>query len=349
MKEFVSHIDYLIQKHDCVIIPDFGGFVLSYQDASISSDGSIRPPKVSVGFNPSLKHNDGLLAESYMTMYMIPYDAACKKIEEAVRRLNTILNMKHPVQIGRLGKLSMDEKNHLTFIPNTNLSIFHPQTFGLSTVSMKRLSEIQKEESYVKRRSIMKRIFAGSGAAVAAIMLFFIASTPVSENTATQKSSFFTDLIASVPVITDSYDVEITPEAEVIEIARAEAEVPKTSADEILPYINEKVVEDFLANLKVSSPSQVTEESGAKTGIIKDNSDNNYFVIIGGGTSEKEVERLLNDFRSRGLTNLGTVASRERTRIYVASFDSSQKADSYLSTFKRENPEFYDAWVYYKK
>lgn len=333
MKEFVSHIDYLIQKHDCVIIPGFGGFVLNHEGSSIAADGAVLPPKVSVGFNPSLKSNDGLLAESYMTMYSISYDEACQKIELAVKRLNTILGMKHPVQIGRLGKLSL-ENDRLVFIPNANLSIFHPDTFGLSTVNMKRLSDIEREKAKTKRRTILKRVFAGAGAAAAAILIFFVASTPVSENDEAQKSSFLSDWISSLPASSDAMDID-------------------NNTEHIVTLPENTDIEEQVQDSPVVEPEALNAEIAPKAEeeapVVAEPSKHDYYVVIAGATSQPEAQRLINKFKSQGFENLGSLSSKKRIRIYAASFASRQEAEKYLVAFKAENPKFYDAWVYHQK
>lgn len=334
MKEFISHIDYLIQKNDCVIIPGFGGFVISHEGASIATNGSIMPPKVSVGFNPDLKSNDGLLAESYMTMYSISYDEASQRIEEAVKRLNIILGMKHPVQIGRLGKLSLDN-NKLTFSPNANLSIFHPDTFGLSKVNMKRLADIDKDRVKVKRQSLVKRVFAGAGVAAAAVVIFFIASTPVSVTEDTQKSSFLSDLTSS--------------------FQKTEANISKVMPAEVTPNDVNREVE---AEPNESQAEQIPSAMDLETSVTEPSNDNeevsvdaqaDYYVVIAGATSQSEAERLISRFESQGLTNLCSVASRNRIRIYTAAFNSREKAEEYLVDLKKENPQLHDAWVYHKE
>lgn len=333
MKEFVSHIDYLIQKHDCVIIPGFGGFVLNHEGSSIAADGAVLPPKVSVGFNPSLKSNDGLLAESYMTMYSISYDEACQKIELAVKRLNTILGMKHPVQIGRLGKLSL-ENDRLVFIPNANLSIFHPDTFGLSTVNMKRLSDIEREKAKTKRRTILKRVFAGAGAAAAAILIFFVASTPVSENDEAQKSSFLSDWISSLPASSDATDID-------------------NNTENIVALPENADIEEQVQDSPLVEPEALSAETAPKAEeeapVVAEPSKHDYYVVIAGATSQSEAQRLINKFKSQGFENLGSLSSGKRIRIYAASFASRQEAEKYLVDFKAENPKLHDAWVYHQK
>ncbi|MDL2214577.1 SPOR domain-containing protein [Dysgonomonas sp. OttesenSCG-928-M03] len=344
MKEFVSHINYLIQKHDCVIIPDFGGFVLNHVGASFATDGSVLPPKVTAGFNPELRYNDGLLAESYMNVYSITYDEAVKRIDESVKRLNTILGMKHPIQIGQLGKLSLNKDNKLLFTPNANLSIFHPETFGLSTLNIRRLADIEKDKTVAKRRSLLKRTFAGIGTAAAAMLVFFFASTPVSENTQTQKSSFFTDWIASATSMpdptTDQQGATISPTEVSVQ---QENKIDKAETNEI-NSITPSIIESSTVEIPTTDdvkPSNIDE-------VVAPKATGDYFVIVGGATTDSEARNLLKKFKAQGFNDADMVSSSSRIRIYVESFASRSEAEKYLVSFKEKHPQFSDAWVYFK-
>ena len=55
---------------DCVIVPDFGGFVLRRRPALFTAEkNAFSPAHNEIVFNPALNHDDGLLTESYMQMY----------------------------------------------------------------------------------------------------------------------------------------------------------------------------------------------------------------------------------------------------------------------------------------
>lgn len=352
MKEFVSHIDYLIQKHDCVIIPDFGGFVLRRESAHIANDGSIAPPQVSVGFNPELKYNDGLLAESYMNTYSISYDLACKRIGEVVQRLNTVLALRQPVQIGKIGKLLLDDEKRLSFIPNSTLSSFHPETFGLETLDIRRLSdiqEIQKVEKVVNRRSLYQRAFTSVGAAAAAVLIFFVTSTPISENEdrTTQKSGFFADVVTMHPV--SIVEQNAGSHSDLIDSQGVEAAIPaakpaENAISEIAP--NQDKVEPVVAPVKEEPKKPVVAEVAKVNKVAKEISKPKYYVIIGSSASRKEAQRALVRFQSQGYRNAAILASGSRTRIYINAFSDKNQAEKYAATFRSNNPNLSDAWVY---
>ena len=67
MIELSKHIEVLLLENDCVIVPGLGGFIAHKRQAAYSiQKGEFMPPLRTIGFNPQLIMNDGLLVQSYM-------------------------------------------------------------------------------------------------------------------------------------------------------------------------------------------------------------------------------------------------------------------------------------------
>lgn len=336
MKQFVSHIDFLIQKHDCVIIPDFGGFVLSHEFASVATNGVIYPPRVEVGFNPDLRYNDGLLAESYMNAYSISYDVACKKITDIVGRINTILSLRQSIQMGSLGCLCLDVEGKLCFTPNPDLNLSYAANYGLSILNISRLVDIVENPLTVKgkpnKRIVpFQRIFTGIGAAAAAILIFFVTSTPVLDdsNLNAQKAGFFTDLL-NVSSTNISPNVESLISNQKNQEIETEEVVEKSS-----PVKIEIVVED------TKSVPKIIE--------AKKNTYPMYYVVVSSIVGKTDAQVMLEKVKNQGYKNADMIVAPERTRIYVGAFENKSQAEKYLSEVKSSNPKFNDAWVYTKR
>ncbi len=366
MKEFSLHINSLIQKHDCVIIPGFGGFVLHRDEAKIAVDGSIIPPHVSVGFNPELKYNDGLLAESYMNAYSISYDVACKKIGDVVYRLNTILGLRQPATVGNLGTLILDEEKRLSFIPNSEFSMFHPETFGLDTLDIKKLTDIEvnrKIQVVAERKNLYQRVFVSVGAAAAAIVVFFITSTPINEpeERVRQKSGFFTDILLpsqTIRKIADSITVNsyasLQDSSLIAELA--ENTISETDLDNGSKESNKEASQALAEVANTALPKQNVadkeKDKSSKQAVTK-NADKKssplYYVIIGSAKTKAEAQRLLGQFKSQGYRTASVLASKERPRIYVSVFEDRAQAERFAADFRRNNPRMSDAWIYTKR
>ena len=62
MIELAKHIEVLLLENDCVIVPGLGGFIAHNRPAMWRTDsGEFFPPLRSIGFNPQLIMNDGVV------------------------------------------------------------------------------------------------------------------------------------------------------------------------------------------------------------------------------------------------------------------------------------------------
>ena len=78
-------IDHLIGKlllrHNCVIVPSFGGFVAKPISAKVDFDkGIMTPPSKALLFNKQLINNDGLLVNELAQSSSVDFETASKII-----------------------------------------------------------------------------------------------------------------------------------------------------------------------------------------------------------------------------------------------------------------------------
>ena len=77
MLEINQIIKELLQLHDCVILPNLGGFVAQYSPANFDEKKSVfSPPDKQILFNKNLKNNDGLLVNAFAQKNNISYEKA---------------------------------------------------------------------------------------------------------------------------------------------------------------------------------------------------------------------------------------------------------------------------------
>ena len=83
------HIGDLLLRHNCVIVPAFGGFVAKQISAKIDYDkGSMTPPRKSLLFNKQLINNDGLLINEISQSRDISFDEAQLELAYTVNGWN---------------------------------------------------------------------------------------------------------------------------------------------------------------------------------------------------------------------------------------------------------------------
>lgn len=105
MKTLIQYIEWLLIDHDCVILPGFGAFVAGYESAEIK-DSTFTAPQRIITFNPSIKHDDGLLTHFVSELEGESYGKAQCRVNEAVKSLEHALYKKgERVKMGVLGTL----------------------------------------------------------------------------------------------------------------------------------------------------------------------------------------------------------------------------------------------------
>src|SRR5690554_2150869 len=168
MNQLVSHIEFLLHEHNCVIIPDFGGFVVNTIASRRDGIAAFHAPQSELVFNRELTHNDGLLAQSYMKSYSLTFEAAMHKIESAVQEMKLQLREQKHVELGKLGSFKMNDSKRFVYTP---AAFVPPAFFGLSKASLKPLIQMHTPTAPSKQVSRQRRLRTTgiSAAAVAAI------------------------------------------------------------------------------------------------------------------------------------------------------------------------------------
>lgn len=147
MQKVDKHISELLNDHDCVIVPDFGGFVANYAPAKIHPvQHTFMPPSKKIVFNKHLKNNDGLLANSIAMLEATAYPEALRYIHHFVDTTTAQLKKGGKVKIEEVGTLFLDVERNIQFEPDTTNHLM--EAFGLS----------QFQSPAIKRDTITKRI-----------------------------------------------------------------------------------------------------------------------------------------------------------------------------------------------
>lgn len=153
--ELERHIEILLLNNDCVIVPDFGGFMTHHVDAHYDEQQQMfYPPLRTIGFNPQLTVNDSLLVQSYIDVYDISYPEALRRIESEVCEVKQYLANKGSYEMPDIGTIYYHQNKGYTFTP-CEAGILTPELYGLSSVELKPLFDDKqcKEDTAEKRVS----------------------------------------------------------------------------------------------------------------------------------------------------------------------------------------------------
>lgn len=141
MIEIGRHIEILLLDYECVIVPGLGGFMTHHVEARYDeADNTFLPPLRTLGFNPKLKLNDSLLAQSYVEAYDISYPEAVNKIEEEVNELKQHIQNEGSYELTDIGVISLNEDGNYEFEP-CEAGVLTPWLYGLCSFEIKMTAE----------------------------------------------------------------------------------------------------------------------------------------------------------------------------------------------------------------
>ena len=320
MKELVSHIEFLLHDHNCVIIPGFGGFVINSSPARRDGMATFHPPVSELVFNRYLTHNDGLLAQSFMKSDSIPFEAAMQKIEHAVQEMMRELREGRKIELGALGQFEMNSSKQFVYKPTAYVQ---PLFFGLKTASLKPLVQMQPStvKTHGEQKSPRLRTI-GITAAAAAVLLLLMFLLPVGDRTIVHQSAQIIsemDLFGGRP--------------------------HQLKSDEATTETG--VAEELTDGTEVSALQEpVDEATVAEPEILVANEQMPRFYIIVGVYEVKEVaEKMMENLMDGGFSERGWMKRPGRIDVYAASFSNREEAEDTLRKIHLKYPAYREAWI----
>lgn len=125
-------ISDLLYRYECVIVPNFGGFVTNEISAKVNHfTHTFYPPSKQLTFNSHLQNNDGLLANYVAATNKISYSEALETIEKEVAEWKLLLNIE-VLDLENIGLFKLNKDAKLIFEPANSLN-YLTSSFGLGT------------------------------------------------------------------------------------------------------------------------------------------------------------------------------------------------------------------------
>lgn len=199
------YISDLLYSYDCVVIPDFGGFVANYASAKIQPiQHKITPPSKKISFNKNLKNNDGLLSNHIAAKQSLSYNEANDLIKSFVNQSIEGLAKGDKIKIEKVGTLFLDPEKNIQFVAEEK-NEFLLDSFGLGGMRVQPIvragaeerikNEIKKVIPLVQEEEKKKRAIFWPAAAMFLVLLvgayFLNLQYNVIDTSAVQYSSLF--------------------------------------------------------------------------------------------------------------------------------------------------------------
>ena len=361
--ELERHIEILLLNNDCVIVPDLGGFMAHYSEAHYDDrDQMFLPPMRTLGFNPALKMNDSLLAQSYIEAYDISYPEAILRIEDEVSELRQHIENEGSYELNDLGILKMNEYGNYEFEP-CEAGILTPTLYGLSTVEMEPLvnmtssfveattrpikvesilendaketvheekaQEVEMSSSFLKddnddKVHIPVSVLRNIMAAAIAIFGFFLISTPLNNGSSKEMSmlNFDTETLT-----------RILPKATI----QGNAEVKGMKASE--------VHNDAVVKYDNETTDNINKEI---VSVEREKTVPYYTLVLASQVSKKNASLYVEKLHKAGFNEAKIFTSHSSTRVIFNRYKTEAEAYNALREM-REYTEFHEAWVYQVK
>jgi len=336
-----NHISELLYDHDCVIVPEMGGFVASYSHARINAvQQIIEPPSKKIAFNVFLTHNDGLLAEHIARHENLSFNEAVKEIRGYVHHYQEEVDRGKKFIIEGVGVLYADAERHVQFEPFKNVN-YLKDSFGLVTVHsvpleneigksglrFKNRSSIQSDQKLKIENRKLKRANVTNTLLVAGSIFWFLLN-----------------LYFVAPSKMDFASLNPFSHASPSLKGEGEAKAPTIRVETVFV----KPVEPLSKDSVHPAPSASSENFQNKppgTSLAEGGKQEENFYIIGGAfRSLKNATRFESELKQQGFADAKIVDST--TSFKMVSLNSYPSLEAAITELNRLKAEKKDVWIF---
>ncbi|MDR2835075.1 MAG: SPOR domain-containing protein [Bacteroidales bacterium] len=322
---FYNDIYQLIIENDCVIIPDFGGFLAEYCEAKINfSNQEFIQPTRKIVFNEDLHHNDLLLASYIANKKNITIEKASILIERFVEEIKRQLDLGETVKFYKLGSFSKIN-GELNFAVNAK-ETFNEDSYGFSTFVYPYLVTQILTSSIVEKNKKNKKtrrwLFIPAAAAVAGLLFV----------------SFYTDLFK---INTNSNLSNIIPSELIkttVNLQQPENQTVQT-IEEPVSDENNIDVETVESEIYTTTTDEMVEQAVIEKSVA--------YTIAGGFISLDNAKKLQAELISKGyVSEIIPQTNNGLHRVSIKSYISKEDAINDLETIRTQS-NYPELWILY--
>lgn len=317
--QFENLIKDLLYSNDCVVLPGMGGFIAKYRGATLNTSlHTVYPPQKTIGFNPQIKENDGLLVSALCALNNCTYGEGKIELEAWVKEQSNTLLRGEKISWKGIGILFQDRLGKIQFIPDSKGN-FSLESFGLEKIILvpveRKIEEpVTADVSVLEKRAAQGSKWIWKAAAVLALPILGVGIFALShkiETTDWQYASFklfgtksrvaeYTPAVTrTIPTYTVMEDTDIVP----------------------APAINETTE---------AAPIRAEETEAVST------SKKKYEVIVGAFAVSDNAKRLVRDLKKKGFS---AALSSRKGNLQLVSSGSEDNYEAALQQLDRAKTE----------
>ncbi len=339
--ELDRHLEILLLSNDCVIVPDFGGFMAHHVEArKDGSDGTFLPPSRTIGFNPKLTINDSLLAQSYVECYDISYPEALRRISDEVREIKQHIENDGDYELHGIGEMRLNDEGHYVFEP-CEAGVLTPSLYGLSGYEFKLLTEL-REKLYPqdKPQLVVSDVSSDSSASET---ISEVATFGQSRNVSAHRTVALWRTIAAASVAMLMfllYPSSLDNNKELVVAQSLNVEL----LQRILPQVQTKGVSDVASEPTSNEVKPSPTDNRVSEAPNDDVADENYVIVLASRVSKNNAQEYVEKLCKRGYTEARILLDSRNIKVVYGKYATQAEACQALKGL-RKNDEFSDAWV----
>lgn len=306
------------------MVPQLGGFIAQDVPARyIAEEHLFLPPHKTVGFNPQLTLNDGLLVQSYMQEYEISYPEALRMIEQIVSELKQDILQNGKAELNGIGVLSLNIDGCYDFIPNEG-GILSPALYGLDAVNVTEAAATGKTTKSATRRIVP--------AATA---------TAASKNYTLSINREFVNYVAAVITSIFFYFMWATPVTDSASLTPHQASMlfPHSIQHVELPQADTTGLADMPADT-LAAPTDIPEPADTTAAATTA-----YTIVLASRIPEANAENFLQQLKQEGYEDARILQKRNIIRVVTGNFTSETAAQDEMNRLRDKDSRFKDAWI----
>ena len=315
MNKTVEHyISELLFLHDCVILPNFGGFVGNPQSAELNkTTGMLSPPSKQILFNANLKTNDGLLITHISNQEGITQEVAKNEVDNYATKITNKLTSSKVLRIDKTGLFTLGKEGNIIFLQDS-VNNYSLDSFGMKATQNK---------AVVRETIIEEKV----GATI--------------QNIRTQSNNpraFLRAAAVIIPLIALSY-ISITQQDKINNVYTQMASLNPFENNLITEPMTE-VIPEVKIEVQLTPILEAIEEEEEVVPIIT-LQKTTYYIIAGAFADKKNANKMLEKLKKWNY-NTKLVPGGSLLRVSYSSFTNKTEALIALHEIKQENS---DAWL----
>ena len=357
--ELERHIEILLLNNDCVIVPNLGGFMTHHIDARYDEgDYTFLPPLRTLGFNPQLKINDSLLAQSYVEAYDISYPEALQRIEDEVNELRMHLQNEGTYELNDIGTLSLNEDGKYMFTP-CEAGILTPTLYGLGAFEFHKIGESTPNIVPSLEQQIVKDEPASHETTARIIPVDSLQETVAeeddSEDVVKIKFSWIRNAVAIAAVLIAVFLVAL-PTGKTEMMTRTISNLNNSllfgmmTKDTNTSSIEIKKSDIIKPTTKTGTCSNSTSiRPDAKTECdnkeVVSEKKTGYCIVLASCVTQQNAKIFVEELQKKGYNDTEVYTHRNITRVILGHYETQNEAYNALKRIHK-NEELAEAWVY---